>query len=328
MINIRRKTRKNAENWARVTSPSYLRLYRSGELAARAWRAQEIMENCRLCPRACGVHRLSGELGFCRSGVQPRVYKYKVHFGEEPPISGRRGSGIIFFSCCTLRCTYCQNAPMSHQGRGYSVSPERLAKIMLALQHSGCHNLNLVTPSHFLPGILQALNLAVGEGFVLPIVYNTGGYETLEVLNLLDGIVDIYLPDMKYGNADVAGRYSSAPDYPRVNRAAVREMYRQVADLLVDDSGVAVHGLLIRHLVLPNGLAGTGEVMRFIGQEISRRVHVSLMSQYIPLWSAREDPLLNRPISQTEYRQALDELEKAGLVRGWIQELAEKSLGS
>ncbi len=304
-------------------SPSYVPLHRTGELAARARQARALIDPCRLCPRACGARRLSGEEGFCRSGAQPRVYKYKVHFGEEPPISGVRGSGIIFFSACTLRCVYCQNAPMSHRGRGYSLAPQRLAAIMLALQREGCHNLNLVTPTHFLPGILQALDQAVDRGLVLPIVYNTGGYETLEILRLLEGIVDIYLPDMKYSHAHVAAAYSQAWDYPRINRLAVSEMFRQVGNLAVDDEGVALRGLLVRHLVLPQGLAGTEGTMRFLANEISPDVQVSLMSQYLPLWSARKVAPLRRRITGAEYGQALQAFEQAGLTGGWIQKLEE-----
>jgi putative pyruvate formate lyase activating enzyme len=214
---------------------------------------------------------------------------------------------------------------MSHRRQGHTISPEQLSRIMLALQLDGCHNLNLVTCTHFLPGVLEAVNLAVSRGLVLPIVYNTSGYESLEVLKLLDGIVDIYLPDMKYNQEKVAEQYSSVPDYPRINREAVGEMHRQVGNLSVNAQGVALRGVLIRHLVLPHDLAGTQGIMRFIAREISPQACVSLMSQYLPLWSAREDPLLGRGISEAEYLSALNSLEKAGLSRGWVQETVERS---
>ena len=301
-------------------APSYLELYRTGELDRRIVRLGRLMECCRLCPRDCRVDRMRGARGFCRSGVLPRVYKYKVHHGEEPPISGTRGSGIVFFSHCTLRCSYCQNAPMSHWGRGIELSPERLARVFLSLQNSGCHNLNLVTAAHFLYPLLQALSLAIERGLRLPIVWNTSGYETMELLELLAGIVDIYLPDMKYASPLAAEEYSAAPDYPSVNLPAVEEMFRQVGCLRTDQEGIARRGLIIRHLVLPHDLAGTEEIVGLISTRISRRVHVSLMSQYLPVWSARQDPLLNRRLTMAEYDRAVQALQRAGLSRGWLQE--------
>ena len=302
-----------------LETPSYLALHRSGELSRRIERVRRLMKDCRLCPRECGIDRTRGRRGFCRSGALARVYKYKVHRGEEPPISGTRGSGIVFFSNCTLRCSYCQNALMSHRGRGTDLSAERLADIFLFLQNSGCHNLNLVTASHYLSAVLQALGLAVERGLNLPIVWNTGGYENSELLGLLDGIIDIYLPDMKYADPEAARTYSAAPDYPVVNVAAVEEMFRQVGCLRCDREGAARRGLIIRHLVLPHDLAGTETIMRLISGRISRRVHVSLMSQYLPIGSARQDPLLNRRVTQEEYRRAVQALHKAGLSRGWTQ---------
>jgi putative pyruvate formate lyase activating enzyme len=304
--------------------PSYRGLFQSGELSRRAERARGMMVNCRLCPRNCRARRLDGQLGFCQAGSTARVYKYKVHHGEEPPISGQRGSGIVFFAHCTLRCAYCQNVPMSHWGRGFLAAPKRLAQIFLALQQSGCHNLNLVTATHFLPDILEALCLASGQGLCLPIVYNTSGYETLEVLGLLDGVVDIYLPDMKYAHGEPAGRYSSAPDYPLISLLAVQEMFRQVGLLRLDEEGIARRGLIIRHLILPHGLAGTKEVLKTISARISPHVHISLMSQYLPLWSARQDPLLGRRLTQEEYDLAMKALEESGLSQGWVQELESR----
>jgi putative pyruvate formate lyase activating enzyme len=301
--------------------PSYLALHRTGELNRRTERVRRLMEDCRLCPRRCRIDRMRGRTGFCRSGAMVRVYKFKVHHGEEPPISGTRGSGIVFFANCTLRCVYCQNAPMSHWGRGVDLSPDRLADIFLFLQNRGCHNLNLVTATHYLYPVLQALELAAERGLHLPIVWNTSGYESPELLQLLDGIVDIYLPDMKYADPEVARRYSAAPDYPAVNLSAVEEMFRQVGPLQLDPQSAARRGLIIRHLVLPHDLAGTEEIMRLIADRISRRVHVSLMSQYLPVWSARRDPLLNRPLTEQEYRRAVRALENAGLSRGWTQGL-------
>jgi len=300
-------------------TPSYSALHRSGELARRIERVHHLMEDCRLCPRECCIDRLRGQSGFCRSGALARVYKYKVHHGEEPPISGTRGSGIVFFSNCTLRCSYCQNAPMSHQGRGTDLSADRLADIFLFLQNNGCHNLNLVTATHFLLPVLQALDLAAARGLHLPIVWNTSGYESPILLGLLDGIVDIYLPDMKYADPEAARNYSAAPDYPVVNLAAVEEMFRQVGYLRCDREGTAHRGLIIRHLVLPHDLAGTETIMRLISDRISRHVHVSLMSQYLPVGSARQDRLLNRSVTKQEYRRAVRALQEAGLSRGWTQ---------
>ncbi len=302
-----------------LETPSYEALHRTGELARRADTALRLTEECRLCPRNCRVNRISGRRGFCRSGARARVYKFKVHHGEEPPISGIRGSGIVFFSGCTLRCSYCQNAPMSHRNRGTDLSAERLADVFLFLQNCGCHNLNLVTATHFLYPVLRALDLAVERGLHLPIVWNTSGYETPQLLRLLDGVVDIYLPDMKYADPQAARKYSTAPDYPAVNLAAVEEMFRQVGHLRIDREGAARRGLIIRHLVLPHGLAGTERIMRLIADRISRRVHVSLMSQYLPVWSARQDPLLNRRVTESEYWRAVRALQQAGLSRGWTQ---------
>ena len=268
------------------------------------------------------MNRLNGEVGFCKVKEKAVVYKYKLHHGEEPPISGRRGSGIIFFSGCTLGCVFCQNYPMSHWRRGREISIPQLAKIMLALQRSGAHNLNLVTASHFVPQILLALEAAIDEGFSLPIVYNSSGYETIETLELLDGVVDVYLPDMKYSQGKIAKKYSGARDYHEFNQAAVREMYRQVGDLILDENEIAVRGLIIRHLLLPNGLAGTEEIMRFIAEEVSVRIHISLMSQYLPIWGAKDYPEIRRRIEMREYEEALNILARYGLDNGWVQEFS------
>lgn len=300
--------------------PSYLNLHRSGELAHRLEHARELQSPCRLCPRGCGAVRARGEKGFCRSGVAAKVFRYGPHFGEEPPLTGSGGSGTVFLSGCTMRCAYCQNYKFSQEGEGAEVSSEELALMFLALKQQGCHNVNWVTPSHFLPQILSALALAAGEGFDLPIVYNTSGYESLETLRILDGCVDIYLADMRYNSPDRAARYSGARDYPVINRAAIREMWEQVGGLATDESGIARKGLIIRHLVLPNDLSGTPEIFRFIAQEISPRAAVSLMSQYTPCHRASRDALLGRPVTEDEFSEGVDALAMYGLENGWIQE--------
>jgi putative pyruvate formate lyase activating enzyme len=249
------------------------------------------------------------------------LYKLKLHLGEEPPISGTRGSGILFFSGCTMACAFCQNFPMSHWRVGRVVSAATLAKAMLFLQQRGAHNINLVTAAQFLPRVLEAIGLAAAQGLHLPLVYNSSGYESLEALRLLDGVVDVYLPDFKYADAALARRYSATPDYPVVCVQALREMYRQVGDLLVDDEGVALRGLLIRHLVLPGALDNTERVLATIAAELSPRVHLSLMSQYLPIWGAHRFPELRRRISPEEYQRALAAVEAAGLENGWVQEL-------
>ena len=282
-------------------------------------RLQARLESCDLCPRQCHANRLHGETGYCGAGQDLTVYTAFLHRGEEPPISGQKGSGTVFFSGCNLKCIYCQNYRFSHSLSGATITPEQLARIMLRLQEQGAENINLVTATHFLYPVLRALGLAVERGLHLPIVWNTSGYENSQLLRLLDGIVDIYLPDMKYADPQAARKYSTAPDYPAVNLAAVEEMFRQVGHLRIDREGAARRGLIIRHLVLPHGLAGTGRIMRLIADRISRRVHVSLMSQYLPVWSARQDPLLNRRVTVSEYRRAVRALQQAGLSRGWTQ---------
>lgn len=289
------------------------------DLSRRAGRALAMQSPCRLCPRACGARRDRGERGVCREGAFARVFSAAPHLGEEPPLSGTAGSGTVFFSGCTLRCSYCQNHEFSQEGAGTAVGAGELARIFLSLESKGCHNLNLVTPTHFLPQILAALASAAGEGFSLPVVYNTSGYETEEALRLLDGVVDIYLPDMRYDAAEAAARCSGAGDYPAVNRRAVREMWRQVGPLDVDEAGVARRGLIVRHLVLPGGLSGTAGVLRFLAGEVSRDVAVSLMSQYTPCFRALGDPVLGRRITRREFAEAEEELHRLGFTRGWVQ---------
>jgi putative pyruvate formate lyase activating enzyme len=291
------------------------------ELDKRIEAAYRLLESCRVCPRECGVNRLKNDkLGFCRSGLNPVISSVSPHHGEEPPLSGTRGSGTIFFTNCNLRCAYCQNYPISQLGNGAERTVGDLACQMVWLQEQGCHNLNLVTPTHFMPQILKALAIARERGFELPIVYNTSGYESIEALQLLDGIVDIYLPDMRYSDNAAALKYSGAPRYPEINRAAIKEMFSQVGNLVLDENGVALRGLIIRHLVLPGGLSGTGGIMKFLSEEISKDMYISLMSQYFPAYKANENRDINRRISEKEYDEAYDIKMKYGLKNGWVQE--------
>ena len=259
---------------------------------------------CTLCPRDCRVDRTKGAEGVCRTGRQASVSHALLHFGEEPVISGASGSGTIFFSGCNLKCVFCQNYEISHDLEGEEATPGRLTALMFRVRELGCHNLNLVTPTHVVPQVLEALESAVEDGFDLPIVYNTGGYDSLEVLRLLDGVVDIYMPDMKYGDAGPALSHSHVPDYPAVNRAAVREMHRQVGDLVLDRGGIAFRGLLVRHLVLPDGLAGSESVFRFLAGEVSRSTWVNVMAQYRPAYRARHLPPLDRAPTEEEVDEA------------------------
>jgi putative pyruvate formate lyase activating enzyme len=286
-------------------------------LRERAVRAKELLTKCVLCPRGCGVDRTAGELGFCGTGDLAAVASYTPHFGEEAPLVGRSGSGTIFFCGCNLGCIFCQNYDISHLKRGSEVSPEELAAMMLALQKRGCHNINFVTPTHVVPQILDALVVARANGLNVPLVYNCGGYESLETLKFLDGVIDIYMPDVKYSDDTASEALSRAPDYWEVCRAALREMHRQVGDLRTDGEGVATSGLLVRHLVLPEGLAGTREVMRFLAEEISADTYVNVMEQYRPCYRADEDRRLTRRISVKEFAEALDEARKHGLHRGF-----------
>ncbi|MDI6794656.1 MAG: radical SAM protein [bacterium] len=297
--------------------PSYLPLIESSKFHSKVETAWSWLSNCRLCPRKCGVNRLEGEEGFCRSTSELVVSSAAPHFGEEPPLVGRKGSGTIFFTNCNLGCLYCQNYDISHLGYGRPVSVQDLADMMLSLQGMGCHNINLVTPTHFVPQILKALGLAANQGLRLPIVYNCGGYENIETLKLLDGIIDIYMPDAKYADKKVSAEYSKAPDYPEAMKTVLKEMHRQVGDLVIDEQGIAPRGLLIRHLVLPHGLAGTAGIMHFIAQDISRNSYVNIMAQYRPEYEARKYPLLSRSITREEYQNALNIARAEGLHRGF-----------
>ena len=298
------------------TYPSYLQLYRSNELSARAERARALLSPCRVCPRGCKVDRLADEKGECQVGGYALVSSHGPHFGEEPVLRGRRGSGTVFFAGCNLHCVYCQNYDISQLAHGRPVAPAALAEVFLQVQELGCHNLNLVTPTHVVPQILEALVLAVEQGFRLPLVYNTSTYDSLIALELLDGVVYIYMPDLKYADDGNGLRYSGVRSYSRVAGRAIKEMHRQVGDLVMDSSGVARRGLLIRHLVLPGGLAGTKRVMRFIAQELSPDSYVNLMGQYRPEYKAFHHPELAQPPSHEELTKALELALEAGIHRG------------
>jgi putative pyruvate formate lyase activating enzyme len=295
--------------------PSYLETYRRGILQQRIAASYDIMLQCEICPHRCRVDRRHGEMGLCRTGDQPVVSSYGPHFGEEDPLVGERGSGTIFFTHCNLFCIFCQNWEISHGGEGEEIAVEDLGAIMLKLQQRGCHNINFVTPSHQIPMILAALVYAIEGGLKVPLVYNTGGYDSVETLRLLEGIIDIYMPDFKFWDAQVAAELTMAPDYPEMARAALKEMHRQVGDLAMDEGGVASRGLLVRHLVLPEGLAGTPKVMKFLAEEISPDTYVNVMGQYRPCGRAGEHPGLSQLLSGMEHIAAQQEARKAGLRR-------------
>ena len=294
---------------------AYVGLYRQGKLSQRVQRAREILRSCQVCPHGCQVNRLDGELGKCRTGAQAMVSSYGPHFGEESPLVGQGGSGTIFFTNCNLKCVFCQNYSISQLGEGREVTTEELAAMMLFLQRRGCHNINLVSPTHVVPQILEALELAVAEGLSVPLVHNSGGYDSVETLKLLEGIVDIYMPDMKYSHDETARQYSGIDNYPAVNRAAIKEMHRQVGDLEVDERGIATRGLLVRHLVLPHGLAGTEETTRFLAKEISLNTYLNVMAQYHPCHQAFRFPLLSRATTREEFAEAVDLARRQGLKR-------------
>lgn len=297
-------------------TPAYLRLAASSELARRATEAYRHLENCDLCARYCFVDRRGGiEGAACRTGERARVASYGPHHGEEAPLRGWVGSGTIFFSWCNLRCVYCQNWDISQRPAGREVEPREIADMMLELQAEGCHNINLVTPSHVVAQIIAAVADAAGRGLRLPLVYNTGGYDSREALALLDGIVDIYMPDMKYGDSALARKYSKVRNYVEANRAAVKEMHRQVGDLELDEHGIARRGLLVRRLVLPHGIAGTGQVLAFLAEEISPNTYLNLMDQYRPCYRADEYPDLARSVMHEEYLEALEAAARHGLAR-------------
>ncbi len=294
--------------------------YQSGELLQRIREAYRRLAACDLCPHDCGVDRIKGELGVCGVGLKPRIASANVHTGEEPPISGTKGSGTIFLSGCSLKCAFCQNFPISQFGNGEEITPGGLAERMLRLQRQRVHNINFVTPTHFLPQILAALWLAIPQGFRLPIVWNSSGYEKVDALRLLNGVVAVYLPDMKYSDDAVAERLSAAPGYRAINRLAVTEMLRQVGHLRLDEEGLAINGLIVRHLVLPDGLAGTRDTLGWIAGNLGTETAISLMRQYFPAHRAMETAGIERKITAEEYDEAAGYLDEFDLENGWVQD--------
>jgi putative pyruvate formate lyase activating enzyme len=298
-------------------TPRYIELCEKGELTKRIEFLNRILTECSLCPRRCEVDRTKGELGYCRAGSELVVSSVFPHFGEEAPLVGYRGSGTIFLTHCNLRCVFCQNDDISHGGRGEKTSRSQMASYMIKLQELGCHNINFVTPTHYTPQIVASLREAIDLGLRLPLVYNCSGYESLEVIKLLDGIIDIYMPDAKYAGKEPAKRFSNASDYPHVLKEVLKEMHRQVRDLQMDQNGIAKRGLLIRHLVMPEHLAGTESLMKFIAEEISRDSYVNIMQQYRPQYKSSDYPELCRRITYGEYLDAVKVAKRFGLHRGF-----------
>ena len=298
-------------------TPSYVTLWKSGELGQRIEKALSELSACRVCPWNCEVNRLDDQTKVCRTGRYPRVASYFAHFGEEDCLRGWNGSGTIFFSWCNLRCVFCQNHDISQQDAGLEVKPDRLAEMMLELQDRGCHNINWVTPEHVVPQILEALPYAIEKGLRLPIVYNTSGFDSLESLRLMEGIVDIYMPDFKYWSPEKSERYLRHKSYPEVARTIIKEMHRQVGDLQTDERGIAIRGLLVRHLVMPGETADCGEIMKFLAEKISENTYVNIMDQYYPTArvSHQKYPEINRGISSAELAAAYATAREAGLHR-------------
>ena len=297
--------------------PAYLQLHRTGELRDRAEQAVRGLADCHVCPRDCGVDRIADNTAACKTGRHAIVGSYFAHFGEEDCLRGWRGSGTIFFSLCNLRCVFCQNHDISQAPKGNESSPDRLAEMMLELQARGCHNINFVTPEHVVPQMLEALPLAVDAGLRLPIVYNTSAYDSLESLKLLDGIVDIYMPDFKFWDARLSLRYVKAKDYPQVARQVVREMHRQVGPLTLDERGLAKRGLLVRHLVMPGGIAGTDQIMSFLHHEVSPDTYVNIMGQYYPSGNVTDEKYaeIDRGVTDEELDAAIRSARRVGLWR-------------
>jgi putative pyruvate formate lyase activating enzyme len=294
---------------------AYLKTYESGKLQEKIEAAFLMLENCSLCPRNCGVNRLKGETGFCLAGEFPKVSSSSPHFGEEGPLVGACGSGTIFLTHCNLGCVFCQNYSISHRGEGQEISSDRFSRVMVALQKLGCHNINFVSPTHYVPQILKALPSAIENGLSAPLVYNTGGYDSVETLKILRGVFDIYMPDFKYWNSHTAELLSKAADYPQKARLALKEMFDQVGDLIMDKNGIAQKGLLLRHLVLPESLAGTAEIMHFIATEISKNTYTNIMRQYYPCGSIPPGSPLQRRITHQEYLEAVELAKKEGITR-------------
>ncbi|MCX7966145.1 MAG: hypothetical protein N2596_05935 [Syntrophorhabdaceae bacterium] len=300
--------------------PSYIKLYENGELKRRGERLWARMEACNLCPRECGANRLKGQRGFCNSNANLEISGYHPHFGEEKPLVGYGGSGAIFLTNCSLRCVFCINWEISQEGIGQRADIETFARIMLDIQKIGCHNINIVTPTHYSPHILLAIDKAVPSGLKLPIVYNTCGWERIDVLKELDGVVDIYLPDFKYADPKMAEKYSSgASTYPQLTKIAILEMHRQVGVAIPARDGILYRGLIIRHLVMPNRVAGTKEIMSWIASNLPKDTYVNIMSQYTPVYKAKNYPEIARKITRQEYSEAVEWAKKAGLTRLDIQ---------
>ncbi len=295
--------------------PSYLELHKKGTLSERVKIALKLLESCSLCPRKCGVNRMTGETGYCKTGRLARVASFSAHFGEESPLVGINGSGTIFISSCNLLCDFCQNYEISHLMEGSEVEPEQIAAMMLQLADRGCHNINFVTPTHVVPQLLESLVIAVEHGLRIPLVYNTGGYDSVKTLSILDGIFDIYMPDFKFWENQWAVRYCRTEDYRQKATAAIKEMHRQMGDLVTDDRGIALKGLIIRHLVMPDNVAGTREIMGFIAREISKNSYVNVMDQYRPCGKATGDELIHRRLTSDEFREAMKAAREAGLTR-------------
>lgn len=297
--------------------PAYISLYEKGALRERIKALGEMLKECRLCPRVCKVNRVEGQKGYCRAGADLMISSAFPHFGEEAPLVGYHGSGTIFLTHCNLRCLFCQNYDISHLGEGQGATTSDLANYMIGLQRRGCHNINFVTPTHYVPQIMASLPEAIELGLEIPLVYNCGGYESIEVIKLLDGIIDIYMPDAKFSQEGNAARYCNAPDYPQVLQQVLSEMHRQVGDLLLDERGIAYRGVLIRHLVMPNGVAGTQEALSFIADKLSVHSYVNIMDQYRPLYRAGEHSEINRQITYREYLGAIKIAKGEGLHRGF-----------
>jgi putative pyruvate formate lyase activating enzyme len=313
-----------------MAQAGYLTLHGEGKLAERIAEAQQRLFPCMVCPRGCGLDRLSGEKGICQTGAKAVVSSYAPHFGEENPLVGGGGSGTIFFTHCNLLCLFCQNYEISHLGQGMETDAGQLAAMMVSLQRQGCHNINFVTPSHVVPQILSALPKAIEKGLTVPLVYNSSGYDSPETLKLLEGIVDIYMPDFKFWNKASGKRYAKAPDYSEVAQEAILEMHRQVGDLVLDDEGLAVKGLLVRHLVMPGCLEETREILRFLAQEVSVETYVNVMDQYRPCGEAKQCPPIDRRLTNDEYQAALKMAKDAGLQRlderDWLRILRKLGL--
>lgn len=298
-----------------TTEPAYIKTFKKGLLKKKRQQAYAILKSCTLCPRACRVDRISGKTGICKTGAKAYMSSYNPHFGEESPLVGLHGSGTIFFTHCNLLCNFCQNYDISHEGHGEEISDQDLASIMMVLQKRGCHNINFVTPSHVVPQIIAATEAAVQQGLSVPLIYNSGGYDSVETLKLLEGVFDIYMPDFKFWDPEIAGATCNARDYPKVARQALIEMHRQVGDLCLDSKGMAFRGLLIRHLVLPKGLSGTREIMKFISCRLSQNTYVNIMSQYRPCGRAAEVKELSSSLESDDYQFALRYAKEEGILR-------------